>query len=253
MMQIDLNCDMGESFGVYRLGYDEDAMSLITSANIACGFHASDPMTMKKTVRLAKKYGVAVGAHPSFHDLVGFGRRALDCSVDEIKADILYQIGSLWAFCVSEQVKLHHVKVHGALYNLAAVNFDVAVAVAEVIKSVDSGLAMVCLSNSMMVKAAQKAGTAYVEEAFADRAYTSHGVLVPRHEEGAVIHDSDSVAERALRMVKEKSITAVDGTIIPVNAQTICVHADTPKAVELLKSIRTRLEQEKVVIKSFGF
>jgi 5-oxoprolinase (ATP-hydrolysing) subunit A len=253
MLQIDLNCDMGESFGVYRQGYDEDAMPLITSANIACGFHASDPLTMRNTVRLAKKYNVAVGAHPSYHDLVGFGRRAMDCSIEEIKADIVYQIGSLWAFCRTEQVHLHHVKVHGALYNRAAADVDLATALAEAIKSVDPGLFMVCLSNSMMVAAAQKTGTKYVEEAFADRAYTSRGSLVPRSEKGAVIHDPAVVAERALRMAKEKNVAAIDGTIIPVHAQTICVHADTPKAVDLLKSIRSRLEQEKVIVRSFGF
>ena len=154
MTSIDLNCDMGESFGVYNLGNDEQAMPFITSANIACGFHASDPLTMRKTVRLAKKYDVAVGAHPSFPDLVGFGRRVMDIPVEEIAAETIYQIGSLLAFCQAEGIKLQHVKVHGALYNVAAKNIGVAIALAEAIKSVDPDLYMVCLSNSTMVAAA---------------------------------------------------------------------------------------------------
>jgi 5-oxoprolinase (ATP-hydrolysing) subunit A len=252
MICIDLNCDMGESFGIYRLGYDEEAMPFITSANIACGFHASDPMTMKKTVQLAKKYGVAIGAHPSYPDLIGFGRRIMDISVEEIKADMLYQIGALWSFCHSEGVRMQHVKVHGALYNVAAKDITVATAIAETIKSINSGLFMVCLSNSAMVDAAKATGTKYVEEIFADRAYTSHGLLVARSQEGAVIHDPDKVAERALRMVRDKIIVAIDGTEFTVKAQTICVHCDTPGAVKMVRSIRQRLEQENISFQTFG-
>ena len=252
MTSIDLNCDMGESFGVYSLGNDEQAMPFITSANIACGFHASDPMTMRKTVRLAKKYDVAVGAHPSFPDLVGFGRRAMDIPVGEIAADTIYQIGSLLAFCRTEGVKLQHVKVHGALYNVAAKNINVAIALAEAIKSVDPDLYMVCLSNSTMVEAAKKTGTRHVQEIFADRAYTNQGLLVPRGQEGAVIHDPEKVAERVLMMAKERRIISVDGTSVPVNAETVCVHADTPGSIGLLKSIRAKLEKEKITFKAFG-
>ena len=252
MISIDLNCDMGESFGVYRLGYDEEAMPFITSANVACGFHASDPMTMKKTVQLAKKHGVAVGAHPSYPDLIGFGRRVMDVSVEEIKADIIYQIGSLWAFCHSEGVHMQHVKVHGALYNVAAKDIAVASAIAETIKSIDPGLFMLCLSNSTMVDAAKATGTKYVEEIFADRAYTSQGLLVSRNQQGAVIHNPDTVAERALRMVRDKTIVANDGTAFTVNAQTICVHCDTPGAVKMVQSIRQRLEQENISFQAFG-
>jgi 5-oxoprolinase (ATP-hydrolysing) subunit A len=252
MICIDLNCDMGESFGIYRLGYDEEAMPFITSANVACGFHASDPMTMKKTVQLAKKYGVAIGAHPSYPDLIGFGRRIMDISVEEIKADMLYQIGALWSFCHSEGVRMQHVKVHGALYNVAAKDITVATAIAETIKSINSGLFMVCLSNSAMVDAAKATGTKYVEEIFADRAYTSRGLLVSRSQEGAVIHDPDKVAERALRMVKDKIIVAIDGTEFTVKAQTICVHCDTPGAVKMVRSIRQRLEQENISFQTFS-
>ena len=252
MTSIDLNCDMGESFGVYNLGNDEQAMPFITSANIACGFHASDPLTMRKTVALAKKYDVAVGAHPSFPDLIGFGRRVMEIPVEEIAADAIYQIGSLLAFCRAEGIKLQHVKVHGALYNVAAKNISVAIALAEAIKAVDTDLYMVCLSNSTMVEAAKKTGTRHVQEIFADRAYTNQGLLLPRGQEGAVIHDPAKVAERVLMMAKERRIIAVDGTSVPVNAETVCVHADTPGAVELLKSIRAGLEREKITFKAFG-
>jgi lactam utilization protein B len=171
-MKIDLNCDMGEGFGAYSIGCDDEVMPHITSANVACGFHASDPLTMWKTVKLAKANGVAVGAHPSYPDLVGFGRRNLDASPDEVHTDVLYQIGALWALCRREGVRLQHVKPHGALYNTAAVNTAVASAIAQAIQAVDPELIMVCLSNSKMVEAAKAAGIRCVEEVFADRAYT---------------------------------------------------------------------------------
>ena len=252
MMTIDLNCDMGESFGVYKLGYDEEAMPYVTSINVACGFHASDPINMLKTVRLAKKYDVAVGAHPSFPDLVGFGRRVMAASIEEIKADVMYQIGALWAFCKAEGVKLQHVKPHGALYNVAEKDVTTAAAIAEAIKAVDPDLYMVCLGNSAMVEAAKKVGVKYVEEAFADRAYTSQGTLVPRKQAGAVIHDVNAVADRVLSMVKNKTVIAIDGTVVPISAQTICVHGDTPGAVEMIKAIRAKLEQENIILKAFG-
>ncbi len=252
MITIDLNCDMGESFGAYKLGFDEEAMSHVTSVNVACGFHASDPANMLKTVRLARKYGVAVGAHPSYPDLVGFGRRIMAASAEEVKADVIYQIGALDAFCRAEGMKLQHVKAHGALYNVAAKDIQIATAIAEAIKAVDSDLYMLCLANSDMVKAAQAVGVKYVEEAFADRGYTAAGTLVPRKEQGAVIHDASAVADRVLGIAKDKKVTAVDGTEIFLNAQTICVHGDTPGALEMIKAIRSRLEAENVEFKSFG-
>ncbi len=252
MKRIDLNCDMGESYGVYTLGFDQDAMPHVTSINVACGFHASDPVNMMKTVKLAKKYGVAVGAHPSFPDLVGFGRRVMAASLEEIKADVTYQIGALWAFCLAEGVKMQHVKVHGALYNVAEKDVAVATAIAEAIKAVDPGLFMLCLANSSMVAGAKNAGVKYVEEAFADRAYTAQGNLVSRKQEGAVIHDVDLVAKRVLSMVKNGSVTAIDGTEVPINAQTICVHGDTPGAVAMIKKIREKLDQDGVTVKAFG-
>lgn len=252
MISIDLNCDMGEGFGVYTLGYDEDAMPYVTSINVACGFHASDPSNMWKTVRLAKQYGVAVGAHPSFPDLVGFGRRSLAASLEEIKADVMYQIGALWAFCQAEGIKMQHVKVHGAMYNQAEKDIQVAVAIAEAIKAVDPELYMVCLGNSAMGEGAKQAGVKYVEEAFADRAYTAQGTLVPRKQAGAVIHDVSLVADRVLSMVKDKTVTAIDGSSISISAQTICVHGDTPGAIDMIKAIRSRLEAEGIALKPFG-
>jgi len=251
-MQIDLNCDMGEGFGVYSIGSDEQAMPFITSANIACGFHASDPATIWKTVKMAKAHGVSVGAHPSYPDLVGFGRRPMEVSAEDVMADVIYQIGALSAFCRREGVKLQHVKPHGALYNKAAVSSAIALAVAEAIKSVDDGLYMVCLSNSEMVTAARTTGIRYVEEVFADRAYTREGKLVPRTQAGAVIHDPAVAAERVLGMVRNRSVVAIDGTIVPINAQTICVHGDTAEALEMIRIIKSRLEQEKVQLKAFG-
>lgn len=252
MKYIDLNCDMGESFGVYTLGYDEAAMPLISSANIACGFHASDPTNMLKAVQLAKRYGVAVGAHPSFPDLVGFGRRAMAASPEEIKADVLYQIGALWAICQSEGVTLQHVKPHGALYNAAEKDLTVGIAIAQAIKAVSSDLYMLCLANSAMSEAARQTGIRYVEEAFADRAYTHEGHLVSRKQPGSVIHDVQTVAERVLYMVEANTVLAIDGVPVPIQAHTICVHGDTPGAVEMIKAIRARLDAAGVVIRPFG-
>lgn len=252
MMSIDLNCDMGESYGVYTLGYDEAAMPYVTSINVACGFHASDPSTMLKTIRLAKKYGVAIGAHPSFPDLAGFGRRFMEVSTEEIKADVIYQIGALWALCKTEGLTLQHVKVHGALYNTAEKDSEVAAAIAEAIKAVDSALYMVCLANSAMVTAAKNVGVKYVEEAFADRSYTKQGTLVSRKQPGAVIHDPAIVAKRVVSMVKDKSVQTIEGEVIPISAQTICVHGDTPGAVEMITAIIDQCKQHDIALKAFG-
>ncbi|MCX7780895.1 MAG: LamB/YcsF family protein [Negativicutes bacterium] len=251
-MRIDLNCDMGESFGVYTLGYDEAAMPYVTSINVACGFHASDPANMLKTVRKAKKYNLAIGAHPSFPDLVGFGRRAIAASRDEIYADVIYQIGALAAVCKAEGLSLQHVKAHGALYNMAEKDINVGIAIAEAIKSVDPELYMVCSCSSAMVKAAQQVGIKYVEEAFADRAYTQEGTLVPRTQPGAVIHDAQEVAERILKLVTTGKVQTINGSEIELKAQTICVHGDTPGAVDMIKALRQRLEQAGIEIRPFA-
>ncbi|HMM19708.1 MAG TPA: 5-oxoprolinase subunit PxpA [Selenomonadales bacterium] len=251
-MRIDLNCDMGESFGVYTLGLDEAALPYVTSVNVACGFHASDPGNMLKTVRQAKQYKVAIGAHPSFPDLVGFGRRAMAASAEEIYADVIYQIGALAAICKAEGLVLQHVKAHGALYNMAEKDGIVAAAIAEAIKSVDPSLYMVCSCGSAMVKAAQSAGVRYVEEAFADRAYTREGTLVPRKQAGAVIHDVREVAARVLQLITTGRVGTIDGAEVALAAQTICVHGDTPGAVEMIKEIRTQLDREGVDVVPFG-
>jgi UPF0271 protein len=243
---------MGENFGVYSLGNDEEIMPHVTSINVACGFHASDPANMRKTVKLAKKYGVAVGAHPSLPDLVGFGRRAMSVTPDEIKADFIYQIGALQAFCHAEGVVMQHVKDHGAITDMANNDISIAIAIAEAIQAVDSKLYMICLANSLMVKAAQTVGIKYVEEAYADRAYTDVGSLVSRKQANAVIHDSDAVKERVLNIIKEKQIISINGSMLPINAQTICLHGDTPGAVELAKVLRSSLEIEGVIVQPFG-
>ncbi len=250
-LEVDLNCDMGESFGAYTLGLDEEAMPLVTSANVACGFHASDPGTMRRTVRLARRHGVAVGAHPSFPDRVGFGRRALAASPEEIRDDVTYQVGALWAFCRSEGVPLCHVKPHGALYNLAATDARLADAVAGAVRAVDPGLVMVCLSRSEQVQAARRAGLRFVEEAFADRAYTRAGTLVPRGQPGAVLEDPAEMAERVVRMVRQGTVAALDGGEVALAPRTVCVHGDTPGAVAAIRAIRARLEAEGIALRPF--
>ena len=227
MFSIDLNCDLGED-PIGSESADERIMPYITSANIACGFHASDPAGMRKTVELAVRHGVAIGAHPGYPDRAGFGRRTMELTAEEIAADVTYQAGALWAFCRSAGVRLHHVKPHGALYNKAAETPVVAAAIAHAVKKVDAGLILVCLSNSAMVTAAQQADLPYVEEAFADRAYTSDGKLVSRSQPGSVLYDPEEIAQRAVRMILQKSVLAIDGKEISSNFQTICVHGDTP-------------------------
>ncbi|SDF16072.1 LamB/YcsF family protein [Sporomusa acidovorans] len=251
-MNIDLNCDMGESFGIYTLGHDETAMPYVTSINVACGFHASDPNNIVKTIKKAKKYNLAIGAHPSFPDLVGFGRRAMAASHEEIYADVVYQIGALMGICKTEGLTLQHVKPHGALYNMAEKDSKVAAAIAKAIKSIDPNLYMVCSCGSMMVQGAQAVGVNYVEEAFADRAYTKDGTLVPRREPGAVIQDPQAVADRVLAIIKNGKVQSIDGFDVALKPQTICVHGDTPGAVDMIKAIRTRLVQDGIAVRPFS-
>jgi len=249
MKTIDLNCDMGESFGAYKLGMDEKILQYITSANIACGWHAGDPTVMDKTVKMAVEHGVGVGAHPGYPDLIGFGRRNMDCTPDEIRNYVVYQIGALQGYCKVYGTRLRHVKPHGALYLTAVVNEVVARAVAEAIVSINSNLLYVALAGAkgaMMTRIGNDVGLKVIYEAFADRAYTPEGNLVSRREPGAVIKEPGEVTERALRMVLEKRVIAVDGSSIPFEVDTLCVHGDTPTAVELTKSIREALESEGV-------
>ena len=249
---IDLNCDMGESYGVYRLGEDQAAMPLISSANVACGFHASDPDNMRKTVQLAKKHGVAIGAHPAYPDLVGFGRRQMALTSDEIEAVILYQLGALHGFCRAEGLSMQHVKAHGALYNKAEQDANTAMAIAKAIQKFDPKLIMVCMANSAMTKAAQEIGLPYAQEVFADRAYTSQGTLVSRKLPGAVVHDLKEVIARVVQMVEQQTVTTIDGVILPIQADTICVHGDTPGAVEMIAGIRHAIEAAGFEVKAMG-
>lgn len=248
MHKVDLNCDMGESFGAYTLGLDEEAMAYVSSANVACGFHASDPQVMERTVALAAARAVAVGAHPGFPDLAGFGRRNMDISPPEVRALVSYQIGALYAFCRSAGVPLVHVKPHGALYNMAAADLKLARAVCEAIVSFDSKLILLALSGSRMLDAAAELGVSAAAEVFADRAYEEDGTLVGRSKPGALIEDEDLVVSRLVRMVKEGVVRAISGRDIALRAQSVCVHGDGPKAVSLLSRIRAAFYAEGIAV-----
>ncbi len=254
-MQIDLNCDMGESFGNYTLGCDELVIPHITSANVACGFHASDPLVMERTVVLAKEHGVGLGAHPGYPDLRGFGRRALDCTPAEVRADVLYQVGALAALARVQGVELQHVKPHGGLYNTAAGHEPTARAICQALAQYDSRLILVALAGpggKVIRSVAAEFGLRVALEAFADRAYTPEGRLVPRTREGAVIHDPEQVAERCLGMAREGVVEAIDGSLVELGPHTICVHGDTAGAVDLVREVRARLERAGVELVPLG-
>ncbi|MDP0489032.1 MAG: 5-oxoprolinase subunit PxpA [Fusobacterium sp. JB020] len=249
-MKIDLNCDLGESFGVYKIGMDEEVLKYISSANVACGWHAGDSVVMGKTVELAKKNNVAVGAHPGFPDLVGFGRRTLNVSPKELKSYVKYQVGALLAFTKSEGLKMQHVKPHGAMYNMAAKDYNLALAIAEAIKEVDDSLILMGLANSEMIRAGKDVGIKVANEVFADRAYNDDGTLVSRALEGAVIHDKDLAISRVIRMVKEGKVESINGKDIDLVPQSICIHGDNPEALEFAKNIREALVKEGIEISS---
>ena len=248
MKQVDLNCDLGESFGNYTCGLDAEVIPHISSANVACGFHASDPLVMMKTVALAKRYGVSVGAHPGYPDLVGFGRRNMTVSPVELKAMVQYQIGALQAFCKAQGVALRHVKPHGAMYNMAAKDRKLADAICEAIGEVDSSLILLGLSGSQMLEAAKETGLPWGSEVFADRAYKDDGSLTPRALPGSVITDEEEAIARVLQMVQEGTVTARSGKTIPIQADSICLHGDGVKAVEFARRIRAELTAAGVEI-----
>jgi len=239
--RIDVNCDMGEGFGVWAVGLDAEIVPHITSANIACGFHAGDPAWMQATVALAERHRVGVGAHPGFPDLRGFGRRALQATPAEITADLVYQIGALTAFTRGK--RLQHVKPHGALYNLAVVREDVARAVGEAILAVDRDLILVVLAGSPWEQVARGMGLRVAREVFADRAFDARGALVPRSVPGAVIDDAATVVARSLRLVVEHRVTAITGEELELQADTICLHGDTPGAVSLAAALRQAFDR----------
>ncbi len=247
--QIDINCDMGESFGNYMLGQDAEILNYVSSANIACGFHAGDPLVMAKTVQMAVEKGVAVGAHPSYPDLQGFGRRRMDMTPDEIEAMIIYQIGALDGFVRANGARMTHVKAHGMLYNVAAVEPPVAQAYARAVARYNPELAFVCLATSpMFIEEGQKAGLRVVREAFADRAYNPDGSLVSRRLPGSMITDPGKSVEQVIRLVTQGEIVAHDGTLLKLQADTVCVHGDGPNALAIARTLKERLQQAGIKV-----
>lgn len=252
MARVDLNCDLGESFGAYTLGMDEQVAQYITSANVACGYHAGDPQVMARTVRMCARLGVAVGAHPGFPDLVGFGRRTLAASPREVYGYVLYQLGALGAFCRAEGVALAHVKPHGALYNQAGKDRALADAVCRAVRDYDSRMILLGLAGSQLIEAAQAMGLRVAREVFADRAYEADGSLVARGKPGAMIEDEALAIRRVARMVQEGKVTTLSGVDIVVDADSVCVHGDGPKALDFVRRIREHLEQAGVEIVPMG-
>lgn len=248
MYKVDLNSDLGESFGRYTIGSDDRIIPLITSANIACGFHASDPVVMMKTVNMVKEAGTGAGAHPGYPDLMGFGRRNMNVSHEEAKAYTLYQISALGGMCKAVGVKLSHVKPHGAMYNMAGKNYELSKAICEAIKEYDPSLIVMGLAGSQMVKAARDMGLKTAEEVFADRAYEEDGSLVARSKPGAMIEDEDEAIARVVRMIKEGKVQAITGNDIDIKADSVCVHGDGEKALLFVEKIRKALTDEGIEI-----
>ena len=243
MPSVDLNCDVGESFGAWKLGADSDVLAHVTSANIACGFHAGDPAAMRKAVDLAVTRGVALGAHPGLPDLAGFGRRVMEVTADEVYDMVVYQVGALAGFAAARGARLAHVKPHGALYNMAATRPTLADAIARATRDVDSALLLYGLAGSALIAAARRVGVEPVEEVFADRRYAADGMLVARSERGAVIEDTGAAVRQAVRMAREGKVTAIDGSEVMVRAGTICIHGDTPGAAGHARALRAALEE----------
>jgi UPF0271 protein len=249
---IDLNCDMGESFGAWTMGQDEAVMPLVSSANVACGFHAGDPQVMRRSVALARRHGVAIGAHVALPDLQGFGRREMRVAPDEAYAFVLYQLGALAAFAKAQGAELAHVKPHGALYNMAAREPALAAAIARAVREFDPRLVLFGLSGSALIEAGRVAGLAVAREAFADRRYESNGQLTPRSEPGAVIDDPDDAAAQLLELVERGTVTSRHGDALRVEADTICVHGDRPDAAAFARALRARLDAAGVRVAAPG-
>jgi len=250
-MNIDLNSDLGESLGVWRMGDDAAMLDIVSSANVACGFHAGDPAGILRTLRQAKERGVAVGAHVAYRDLVGFGRRNMDVDSADLRADVIYQIGALKGLAAAAGTEVRYVKPHGALYNTIAHDERQARDVIAALREIDASLVLVALAGSPLVDWAEAQGLRVVAEAFADRAYTPQGTLVSRREPGAVLHDANDVAERMLRLANEGTVTAIDGSVVRIRADSICVHGDSPGAVEMARRVRERLVQAGVTVRPF--
>ena len=252
MPEIDLNSDVGESFGRWILGDDAALMPSVTSVNVACGFHAGDPSTLRRTCALAAAAGVTVGAQVGYRDLAGFGRRFIEMDLAELTDDIVYQIGALQALAAVEGTSVRYVKPHGALYNAIVHHRRQALAVVEAVRAVDAGLPVLGLPGSVLLDEVRAAGLRAVPEAFADRGYTPEGTLVPRSEPGALLHDPVEVAARMVQLVTDGVLTAVDGTQIRVSAESICVHGDSPGAVEMAAGVRQALQDAGVTVRTFA-
>lgn len=251
MYSIDLNSDMGESFGAYKIGNDSEIIKHITSSNIACGYHAGDPMVMDNVVRLAKEYNVAVGAHPGYPDLMGFGRRKMTLTPLEVKNYMKYQIGALWAFAKSYGMKLQHVAPHGALGNLCQYDREVSRAICEAVYEIDPSVMIFYCAGAVLGDEAEKIGLKTASEIFADRAYMDDLSLVPRKQPGAMITDEDSAVERCIRMVKEGRVKSINGNDIEICGDTLCVHGDGAKALAFVERIRNEFTKENITIKNF--
>jgi UPF0271 protein len=247
-MRIDLNSDLGESFGAWPMGQDEALMASITSANVACGFHAGDPGVMRQTVALATQHHVAVGAHPGFPDLVGFGRREIQATPREVEDFVLYQVAALAGIAAAQGVRLQHVKAHGALYNQACRDAALADAIARAVAAFDRSLILFGLPGSELLRAGERAGLPVAAEIFADRAYEPDGSLASRRKPGAVLHDPALVIERAVIMARDRVVVATDGSTVRLDAQTMCLHGDTPGSAELARGVRTALEAAGVTV-----
>ena len=247
--RVDLNCDMGESFGAYRIGADEEVFPFITSANVACGFHGGDPSVMRSTLALARQQGVAIGAHPGLPDLIGFGRRALEVTPDDVYDMVVYQVGALLGFAHAAQMRLQHVKAHGALYNMAAIRADVAAAIAHAVRDVDCELVLFGLPGSHLIGQAESAGLVTAREAFADRNYMSDGSLVSRRRPDAHVHNPDEAVQRAIRMVREGKVRSIDGVDVSIAIDTICIHGDGPHASEFARRLREGFQAEGISVR----
>ncbi|MCO4891594.1 MULTISPECIES: LamB/YcsF family protein [Cupriavidus] len=251
-MQIDLNSDLGESFGAWSMGNDAAMLDIVSSANVACGFHAGDPAGILQTLKAAAERGVSVGAHVSYPDLQGFGRRNMDVASADLVADVIYQISALSGMAATVGTAVRYVKPHGALYNTIASDERQARDVIAAIRAVNQELALVALAGSPLVAWAREAGLRVIAEAFADRAYTPQGTLVSRREKGAVLHDAADVAQRMLRLAREGTVLAIDGSVARVEAQSICVHGDSDGALEMARAVRAALERDGIAIRAFA-
>jgi UPF0271 protein len=249
-LSIDLNCDMGESYGAWKMGNDEGVLQYVSSANVACGFHGGDPGTLRRTVAAALEHGVALGAHPSLPDLAGFGRRVMHITPQEAYDIMVYQIGALAGVAASQGARLHHVKVHGALYNMAAKDRALSEAICHAIQDVDASLVLYGLAGTEHIRAAEKVGVPVAQEVFGDRSYQDDGSLTPRSQPGAMIEDLDTAIAQVLRMATEGKVRSVSGKDVPVKADTLCIHGDQPGALKFASGIRAALEKAGIAVKT---